>query len=123
MCEFDAAEIAHDIGELYEPLAEEKGIAPKVEADAPAPLKGIANLSARRSPIWSIIPSNTRSRVALALNGAPAQIIVRAVSEGDRILLTVADSGPGIPEADRTRVIERFVEASRVVRSLGPGLV
>ena len=32
MSEFDAAEIAHDIGELYEPLAEEKGIALKVEA-------------------------------------------------------------------------------------------
>ena len=37
MSEFDAAEIAHDVGELYEPLAEEKGIALKVEADTPAP--------------------------------------------------------------------------------------
>src|SRR5690606_4375682 len=32
-------EIAHDIGELYEPLAEEKGIALTVEAPAPVPLK------------------------------------------------------------------------------------
>ena len=40
MVEFDAAEIAHDIGELYEPVAEEKGIALKVEADAAAPVKG-----------------------------------------------------------------------------------
>ena len=40
MSEFDAAEIAHDVGELYEPLAEEKGIALKVEADAPAPVNG-----------------------------------------------------------------------------------
>ena len=32
MTEFDAAEIAHDICELYEPLADEKGIALKVEA-------------------------------------------------------------------------------------------
>ena len=40
MSEFDAAEIAHDVGELYEPLAEEKGIALKVEADAPAKVKG-----------------------------------------------------------------------------------
>src|SRR5262247_2775356 len=35
MSEFDAAEIAHDVGELYEPLAEEKGIALKVEAETP----------------------------------------------------------------------------------------
>ena len=40
MSEFDAAEIAHDVGELYEPLAEEKGIALKVEADTPAPVNG-----------------------------------------------------------------------------------
>ena len=38
--DFDAAEIAHDIGDLYEPLAEQKGIALKVEADMPARLKG-----------------------------------------------------------------------------------
>ncbi len=40
MTDFDAAEIARDVGELYEPLAEEKGIALKVEADAAAPVKG-----------------------------------------------------------------------------------
>jgi signal transduction histidine kinase len=39
MIDTDAAEIAHDIGELYEPLAEEKGIALTVEAMAPVPLK------------------------------------------------------------------------------------
>ena len=32
MTEFDAAEIARDVGELYEPLADEKGLALKVEA-------------------------------------------------------------------------------------------
>src|SRR5690606_30836712 len=39
MVECDAAEIAHDIGELYEPLAEEKGIALTVEATTPVLLK------------------------------------------------------------------------------------
>ena len=32
MTEFDAAEIARDVGELYEPLAEDKGLALKVES-------------------------------------------------------------------------------------------
>jgi signal transduction histidine kinase len=40
MSEFDAAEMAQDICELYEPLAEEKGIALKVDAAAPAPVQG-----------------------------------------------------------------------------------
>ena len=42
-------------------------------------------------------------------NGALAEIVVKAGAEGERITLTVADHGPGIPEADRGRVVERFV--------------
>src|SRR6185436_7467541 len=34
MSDFDAAEIARGVGELYDPLADEKGITLKVEADA-----------------------------------------------------------------------------------------
>ncbi len=40
MTEFDAAEIARDVGELYEPLADEKGIALTVDAPAAAPVRG-----------------------------------------------------------------------------------
>jgi hypothetical protein len=40
------------------------------------------------------------------------------------VLLTVADRGPGIPEADRTRAVERFVrlEQSRSLPGSGLGL-
>src|SRR4029077_972362 len=40
MSEFDAAEIARDVGELYEPLADEKGLVLKVEAETAAPVIG-----------------------------------------------------------------------------------
>ena len=40
MADFDAAEIARDVGELYEPLADEKGLALKVEAPLTAPVRG-----------------------------------------------------------------------------------
>ena len=40
MNEFDAAEIAQGVGEMYEPLAEEKGIVLQVEAPPPAPVHG-----------------------------------------------------------------------------------
>ena len=40
MSEFDAAEIARGVGELYEPLADDKGLALKVEAPAAAPVRG-----------------------------------------------------------------------------------
>ena len=57
-------------------------------------------------------------------NGEKPEIVVRALSEGDRILLTVSDHGPGIPPDDRSRVVERFVrlEQSRSQPGLGLGL-
>jgi hypothetical protein len=121
MSEFDAAEIAHDIGELYEPLAEEKGIALKVEADTPTPLKGNRELISQA--LANLVDNSIKyAEPRDSINGAPAQIIVRALSEGDRILLTVADSGPGIPEADRSRVVERFVRLEQSRSQPGSGL-
>ncbi|MGA2565867.1 MAG: ATP-binding protein [Pseudolabrys sp.] len=122
MSEFDAAEIAHDVGELYEPLAEEKGIALKVEADAPAKVKGNRELvSQALANLVDNAIKYTKSR-ELVTNGAMPEIVVRALSEGDRILLTVADHGPGIPEADRGRVVERFVRLEQSRSQPGSGL-
>ena len=58
------------------------------------------------------------------LNGAQPEIVVKAAGEGDRILLTVADTGPGIPADDRSRAVERFVrlEQSRSLPGSGLGL-
>ena len=50
------------------------------------------------------------------------QIVVKAVIEGERILISVADNGPGIPEADRARVIERFVRLEQSRSQPGSGL-
>jgi len=122
MSEFDAAEIAHDVGELYEPLAEEKGIVLKVEADTPVPLKGNRELISQAlanlvdNAIKYAGPGNEQ------INGAPVQVVVRALREGDRILLTVADGGPGIPETDRGRVVERFVRLEQSRSQPGSGL-
>jgi signal transduction histidine kinase len=49
-------------------------------------------------------------------------VIVRALTEGDRILLTVTDCGPGIPENDRDRVVERFVRLEQSRSQPGSGL-
>ena len=58
------------------------------------------------------------------LNGVQPEIVVKAAGEGDRILLTVADTGPGIPADDRARAVERFVrlEQSRSLPGSGLGL-
>ena len=127
MSEFDAAEIARGVGELYEPLAEQKGIALKVEADAAAPVKGNRELVSQA--LANLVDNaikyagpQSRPDGDRPANGATLEIVVRALNEGDRILLTVADSGPGIPDTDRARVVERFVRLEQSRSQPGSGL-
>jgi hypothetical protein len=126
MKEFDAAEIANDIGELYEPLAEEKGITLKVEASESAPVNGNRELVSQA--LANLVDNAIKysEPPQHAVNGADSapmpEIIVRAQKDGDRILLTVSDSGPGIPESDRGRVVERFVRLEQSRSKPGSGL-
>jgi signal transduction histidine kinase len=55
-----------------------------------------------------------------ATNGA--EIVIKAAPEGERILLSVADAGRGIPEADRARAVERFVRLEQSRSQPGSGL-
>ena len=48
--------------------------------------------------------------------------MVEAGGDGDRIRLSVSDRGPGIPEADRARVVERFVRLEQSRSEPGSGL-
>ena len=49
-------------------------------------------------------------------------IAVRVAADGGSVLLTVADSGAGIPAADRKRVLERFVRLEECRSTPGAGL-
>jgi signal transduction histidine kinase len=55
---------------------------------------------------------------------AATRVTVAVARNGDAATLTVADDGPGIPEAARARVFERFarLDASRSQHSGGSGL-
>jgi signal transduction histidine kinase len=121
MAEFDAAEIARDVGELYEPLAEEKGIALKVEAGTAAPVRG------NRELVSQALANLVDNAIKYAgpngkMNGAPAEIVVKADAEGERIALSVGDRGPGIAQEDRSRVVERFVRLEKSRSEPGSGL-
>ena len=99
-----------------------KGIHLKVEAPAAAPVHGNRELVSQAlanlvdNAIKYGAPDGGR------VNGADAEIVVTAVGEGDRILLAVADSGRGIPAADRGRAVERFVRLEQSRSQPGSGL-
>ncbi len=66
-----------------------------------------------------------RNLLENAINYAPedSTVVMRAQRRGGRIVITVADDGPGIPEADLARVFERFyrVDKSRTRDGRDPG--
>jgi signal transduction histidine kinase len=134
MDDFDAAEIAHGIHELYEPLAEDSGLTLQVKTER-APLHGnrelisqaLANLVENAikygQPAPALQPVGADA-VAGATPDPAREILIEARRGGDQVLLSVTDHGPGIPEADRKHAVERFVrlEASRTQPGSGLGL-
>jgi signal transduction histidine kinase len=122
MVEFDAAEIVRGVGELYDPLADEKGLALRVEVSGSILVKGNRELvsQALANLVDNAIKYAGPDRVGS--NAATAEIAITARSEGDRVLLGVADRGPGIAVADRGRVTERFVRLEQSRSEPGSGL-
>jgi hypothetical protein len=126
--DFDAAGVARDIFELYEPLAEEHGLTMAVKADAAATVRGNRELVSQA--LANLVENAIKygaSRERPAAPGGPAAavaITIEASRAGDAVLLSVADHGPGIPEADRKRAVDRFVrlEVSRTLPGSGLGL-
>jgi signal transduction histidine kinase len=131
MGDFDAAEVANGIHELYEPVAEDDGMTLRVKT-APTPLHGnrelisqaLANLVENAIKYGKPVPAAQPLSAGAVTGTDGKEILIEARREGDQVLLSVTDHGPGIPETDRRHAVERFVrlEASRTQPGSGLGL-
>jgi signal transduction histidine kinase len=109
-------EVAADVVELYEPLAEERKVALSLMPGPPVVIEGNRSLIAQA--LANLVDN------AIKYTPAGGRVGIRAAITNEGVDLSVADSGPGIPEPDRPRVTERFVrlEASRNSPGTGLGL-
>jgi signal transduction histidine kinase len=131
MDDFDAAEVAQGIHELYEPFAEDDGMTLRVNVE-PAPLHGNRELisQALANLVENAIKYGKPDTVVQPLAAGASteaghrEILIEARRAGNQVLLSVTDHGPGIPAADRKHAVERFVrlEASRTLPGSGLGL-
>ncbi|MBB3769831.1 hypothetical protein FHS55_000417 [Angulomicrobium tetraedrale] len=118
---FDLADTLASVAELYEPVADESGLDLTLESVEPLGVIGVRELLAQ---VLSNLIDNAIKYSAPDIPGARGTIRLAASRVDGKARIVVADCGPGIPEADRPRVLERFVrlEASRTRPGFGLGL-
>ena len=115
--ETDLAELAAKAVEFYLPAAELEGHALAFRDTGP--------VSARCDPVLLAQAINNLIDNALKFVAAGGHIEIEITRPtDDSVAIVVADDGPGIPEADRSRAAERFFrgDASRGTPGVGLGL-
>lgn len=115
--DIDFAETIADIAELYEPVAEDAGISIKTE------LAELPKFKANRELIGQALVNLIENAIKYAKSAkSDPQITVRLQRQNSIIIIDVADNGPGIPDADRDRVFQRFVRLEKSRSEQGSGL-
>jgi signal transduction histidine kinase len=120
----DVSALLRDVAELYEPVAEERGI--ELRAETAAPIFVRADRQLLGQAIANLI-DNAIKYGAPDLsggNGSMPEVEVSARAKGPTAEIVVTDRGPGVPDSERERVLDRFVrlEASRSEPGSGLGL-
>ncbi|MBL8687770.1 MAG: HAMP domain-containing protein [Rhodospirillaceae bacterium] len=112
----DLAEIAAEAAELYRPIVEERGAELAVEAPAHHRIEGDPFLIAQA--IGNLLDNAAK----VAPRGSVVTLTV--AGEDGRARITVSDRGPGIPDHEKPRVVERFFrgDAARATSGVGLGL-
>jgi signal transduction histidine kinase len=110
----DLGELASDMAELYEPAARERELKLTVQADSKCDVRGNRQLLAQ---VVANLVENSLKYVP-----AGGRIEVKAERIGPSSRLTVADNGPGIPEGERTNVLQPFVRLPTAESTSGTGL-
>ena len=113
----NASELAKQAVDFYQPAAELKGIAVTFRADEPTLVSGDPVLLAQA--IGNLIDN------ALKYSSSGGVIAVQVQSRAaGAVEITVADNGPGIPDAEKPKVLTRFYrgDASRGTPGVGLGL-
>ena len=108
--------VISDVVELYDATAEEEGITLISRIEGQAVTLGDKNLLT--SAVVNLIDN------ALKYAGSGATVRIQARQERETVSVIVQDDGPGIPPAERSRVVERFyrLDQSRSLPGNGLGL-
>jgi signal transduction histidine kinase len=116
--QFDPGELVRDFAELYEPVAEERGL--KLALD----IAEGSRLTANRQLVGQAVANLIDNAIKYSAKAKDPTIAIELHADEDGVEIAVADHGPGIAAGDRERVLKRFVrlEKSRTEPGTGLGL-
>ena len=112
--EVDLTVIASDVAEAFSPSAEEGGRRLILEAAGAVMIEGDGELLTQM--LVNLVEN------ALRHTGPNAAITVKVARAGRAASLSVADNGPGVPDAERERLFDRFYRLERSRATPGSGL-
>jgi two-component system OmpR family sensor kinase len=106
----DVRALARDMIQEFAPSAAAKSIdLGLIEASAPSDAPIVSGDAEALATLVSNLIDN-----ALRYTPSRGRVDVAMAREGDRIVLTVRDTGPGVPVAERARVFDRFYRGAHV---------
>ncbi len=108
------SQLVDDLAQLYGPVAEEKGQRLSCVAAPDQVITGNRDLLAQA---FSNLLEN-----AIKFTPDGGGIAIRVEEGKQAVIVSVADTGPGIPEAERLHVLERFVRLENARQTVGAGL-
>jgi signal transduction histidine kinase len=113
--EFDLCQLLHEVADLYDFVAEEKGL--NLILECQENLKGWGDKNRLRQVFANLVDNAIKYTQAGAVQ-------IRAESAGNHVRVLVRDTGMGIPPEEQDRIWERLYrgDKSRSQRGLGLGL-
>lgn len=112
--ESDMRVLCREVGDLYEPVAADRGVELKFDLHNVAPVRADYPL------MFEALVNIVDNAIKFAPQSGTVVIGVRQFSKGPRI--TVRDDGPGIPVNERGAVLQRFYRSERTRDTPGSGL-
>ncbi|MNF82531.1 Alkaline phosphatase synthesis sensor protein PhoR [compost metagenome] len=113
--QLDPVALLQELHEFYLPLAEDDGLVFQLHLPASLP-----PLNGDRALMFEAVANLLSNSIKFTPPGGA--VILRGVNDGGHTRIEVLDSGPGIPEAEREAVFQRFYRAEAGNHKSGFGL-
>lgn len=111
--DIDLGALLHDAWELYHAVGEEKDITVHLGA-------ATGHMRGDRDLIFQAVSNLLDNAIKYSPAGSEVRLEMR--DDGGHLTIAVSDQGPGVPEAERGKVVDRFYRTASVTGIPGSGL-